>query len=116
MAAAAHRHRGAPYTALPEYVAGFDVCTIPFLRSPLTEATNPVKLFEYLATGKPIVARRLPELEPYESVVSLYDEPEEFVTHVIYALGRDSDEAVQQRRDVAKRNTWTARRCGDPGA
>ena len=80
MAAAAHRHRGAPYTALPEYVAGFDVCTIPFLRSPLTEATNPVKLFEYLATGKPIVARRLPELEPYESMVSLYDEPEAFVT------------------------------------
>ena len=75
------------YTALPGYVAGFDVCTIPFLRSPLTEATNPVKLFEYLATGKPIVARRLPELEPYESVVSLYDEPEEFVTQVVHALG-----------------------------
>src|SRR5258706_4735374 len=87
MAAAAHRHRGAPYTALPEYVAGFDVCTIPFLRSPLTEATNPVKLFEYLATGKPIVARRLPELEPCESVVSLYDEPEEFVTQVVHVLG-----------------------------
>jgi len=33
-----------------------------------------------------------------------------------HTAGRDSDEAVQQRRDVAKRSTWTARRCGDPGA
>ena len=39
---------------LPSWAAGFDVCTIPFLRTPLTEATNPVKIFEYLATGKPI--------------------------------------------------------------
>ena len=54
-----------PTTKLPGYVAGFDVCTIPFQRTPLTEATNPVKLYEYLATGKPIVARRLPELEPF---------------------------------------------------
>ena len=62
-----------PYADLAGYVAGFDVCTIPFLRTPLTEATNPVKLYEYLATGKPIVARRLPELEPYADVIALYD-------------------------------------------
>jgi hypothetical protein len=42
-----------PYADLTGYVAGFDVCTIPFLRTPLTEATNPVKLYEYLATESP---------------------------------------------------------------
>ncbi len=98
-----------PYALLPQYVAGFDVCTIPFLRTPLTEATNPVKLFEYLATGKPIVARRLPELEPYESLVSLYNEPEEFVALLERALQTENDETVQKRRDVAKRNTWAER-------
>src|SRR5262249_13099519 len=50
-------HGEVPYDELPRWAAGFDVCTIPFRRTPLTEATNPVKLYEYLATGKPIVAR-----------------------------------------------------------
>src|SRR5262245_41139079 len=73
-----HRFGEVPYDKLPGYVAGFDVCTIPFQRTPLTEATNPVKLYEYLATGRPIVARRLPELEPFEDVVTLYGGGDDF--------------------------------------
>ncbi len=64
-----HRLGEVPYASLPEHLAAFDVCTIPFRRTPLTEATNPVKLYEYLATGKPVVARRLPEIEPFSEVV-----------------------------------------------
>ncbi len=99
-----------PYAALPRYVAAFDVCAIPFLRTPLTEATNPVKLFEYLATGKPIVARRLPELEPYESLLAVYDHPSDFGDAVERALASSDDaEAAQRRRAVAQQNTWEAR-------
>ena len=100
-----------PYADLPTYVAAFDVCTIPFLRTPLTEATNPVKIFEYFATGKPVVARRLPELEAFSHVISLYETPEEFVG----ALERAFKESVapgpaaDQRRSLAKQNTWQAR-------
>ena len=97
------------YADLPSYVAGFDVCTIPFRRIPLTEATNPVKLFEYLSTGKPVVARDLPELEPFTDVVSLYRAPEEFVACLESALRHGSPEAVSARQAVARRNTWTAR-------
>ncbi len=68
-----HRIGEVPYERLPEHLAAFDVCTIPFQRTPLTEATNPVKLYEYFATGKPVVARRLPEIEPFADVVELYD-------------------------------------------
>ncbi len=99
------------YADLPAYVAGFDVCTIPFRRTPLTEATNPVKIFEYFATGKPVVARRLPELEPYGGVVSLYETPAEFVSALETAV-RESvapGEAENRRRKIARENTWGER-------
>ena len=103
------------YDNLPAYVAGFDVCTIPFRRIPLTEATNPVKLFEYLAAGKPVVARNLPEIEPYGDVVRLYEQPEEFVARLEEAVLATEvelageQEAAQQRQVVARANTWASR-------
>ncbi len=102
-----------PYAELPAWLAAFDVCTIPFRRTPLTEATNPVKIFEYFATGKPVVARRLPELEPFEDAeaIALYETPEDFVR----ALERAVKESVApgpaagRRRAIARENTWQAR-------
>jgi glycosyltransferase involved in cell wall biosynthesis len=51
-----------PYAAIPSWLARFDVAIIPFKRVPLTEATNPVKAYEILAAGKPLVAVPLPEI------------------------------------------------------
>jgi GT2 family glycosyltransferase/glycosyltransferase involved in cell wall biosynthesis len=100
-----------PYAALPSYLTAFDVCTIPFRRTPLTEATNPVKIYEYFATGKPVVARRLPELETYADVVSLYDTPEAFVANLERAVKESvaPGPAADQRRRVARENTWKHR-------
>ena len=99
-----------PYADLAGYVAGFDVCTIPFLRTPLTEATNPVKLYEYLATGKPIVARRLPELEPHADLIALYDTADEFVAALERVVREPDGEAVvARRRKIAFENTWEIR-------
>ncbi len=99
------------YADLPGYVAGFDVCTIPFRRTALTEATNPVKIFEYFATGKPVVARRLPELEPFADVVDLYETPDEFVAALERAIreGVVPGPASDRRRKLARENTWQAR-------
>jgi GT2 family glycosyltransferase/glycosyltransferase involved in cell wall biosynthesis len=100
-----------PYAELPAFVAAFDVCTIPFLRTPLTEATNPVKIFEYFATGKPVVARRLPELESFADVIALYESPAEFVGALEQAV-RESvtpGDAAERRRKLARENTWQAR-------
>ena len=105
-----HRFGEVPYAELPAYVAGFDVCTIPFQRTSLTEATNPVKLYEYLATGKPVVARRLPELEPFSDVVDLYETPDGLVAALERAV-RESPEAgmAARRREIARQNTWEIR-------
>jgi GT2 family glycosyltransferase/glycosyltransferase involved in cell wall biosynthesis len=105
-----HRFGEVPYDKLPSYVAGFDVCTIPFERTPLTEATNPVKLYEYLATGKPIVARRLPELEPFSDVVTLYDAGADFTTALERAVREDATaNLTDRRRALARENTWEVR-------
>ena len=65
-----------PYAELPRLVAGWDCFIIPFKRIPLTEATNPVKAYEMLATGKPVVAVNLPELRPMarDGLLSLADD------------------------------------------
>jgi glycosyltransferase involved in cell wall biosynthesis len=98
-----------PYIELPLYLAGFNVCTIPFLRTPLTEATNPVKVFEYLSAGKPVVASALPELEPLANVVYQYTSPDEFASLLELALSEDSPTLAARRRMVARQNTWDMR-------
>jgi len=52
-----HRH----YDELPMWLNHFDVCTIPFRDNPVTQACNPLKFWEYMATGNPVVTTNLPE-------------------------------------------------------
>jgi glycosyltransferase involved in cell wall biosynthesis len=56
---------------LPAYMKGFDVCTIPYICSKLAESIFPLKLFEYLAAGRSVVATGLPELAPYADYVRI---------------------------------------------
>jgi GT2 family glycosyltransferase/SAM-dependent methyltransferase len=98
-----------PYHELPALLAGMDVCTIPFLRTPLTEATNPVKVFEYLGAGKPVVARQLPELEALTQVVRLYATPAEFVEQLERAVQEHAPVQIRQRQSIARANTWEQR-------
>jgi GT2 family glycosyltransferase len=98
-----------PYKDLPAYLAGFDVATIPFRRIPLTEATNPVKVFEYLSAGKPVVATSLPELLPHKDLVYLYSTPEEFISKLEQALREDNAGVQEKRMELARKNTWEIR-------
>lgn len=59
-----------PQAEVPAYLAHADVCLIPFKLDPLTRAVSPLKVYEYLAMGKPVVASDLPELHdlPYVAI------------------------------------------------
>lgn len=99
-----------PYSALPSYVASTDLLTIPFVINETTLATSPVKLFEYMAAGKPILTSDLPECRKYESV-HIYHDPEELISLIPQALARREDAAYQSTlRREALENTWIARR------
>lgn len=98
-----------PYHSLPGYLDRFDVACIPFLITPLTEATNPVKFYEYLSAGKPVVSVELPELEPYRDYFYPVQNREDFVPQIEAALQEDSSEMVHRRIEFARHQTWERR-------
>ncbi|MDD2502825.1 MAG: glycosyltransferase [Clostridia bacterium] len=99
------------YKSLPGYLHSFDVCMIPFKINPLTESTNPVKFYEYLSAGKPVVSTPLPELFPYDSagLVSIAETKVGFHNAVEKALENNPPEKIQERIAFARTNTWNER-------
>ncbi len=98
-----------PYEAMPAYVAAFDVCLVPFGRSALTEGVNPIKLREYLAAGRPVVATPLPAVREYAAVVRLADDPASFAAAVLEEAPRARDpELVARRRAAVEGESWQA--------
>jgi UDP-galactopyranose mutase len=96
-----------PYTELPAYVKGFDVCIMPWAKTELTAHLSPTKTPEYLAGGKPVVSVRIRDVErDYGDVVFFGDTPEEFTIAVEQALAqRDRDWATAlEGREAAR--TW----------
>ncbi|PYS62440.1 MAG: glycosyl transferase family 1, partial [Acidobacteria bacterium] len=86
-----------------------DVVIIPFKRTPLTESTNPVKAYEILAAGKPIVSVPIPEMRALSRFVRLASDAKEFEQEVSAALAENEPKLVEARRAFAKENTWKQR-------
>ena len=99
-----------PYEALPKYLYGMDVCTIPFQLNDLTRATNPVKAYEYLCSGRPVVSVALPELGSFEGQVLQARSHEQFLTHLDRCLSESpGGSASAKRKAFAARHTWSDR-------
>ncbi len=100
-----------PYAELPRRLARWHCCIIPFLRNELTEATNPVKVYEMLAAGMPVVAVDLPELRPIAAagLIALADDATGFAWEIESLLASQSPAAVAARREFARQNTWHER-------
>ena len=98
-----------PYAEVASWLERFDVAIIPFKRVPLTEATNPVKVYEMLAAGKPVVAVPLPEVAALGSLVRLASRPDEFEREIAAALGERDPALASRRRVFARQNTWDHR-------
>jgi GT2 family glycosyltransferase len=98
-----------PYATLPNYLHQFNVACIPFKLTPLTLATNPVKFYEYLSAGKPVVAVELPELEPFREYFYPVRNAADFVPQIERALQETPSMTVGPRQRLARENTWPAR-------
>ncbi len=59
------------YSVLPEHLKAIDILFLPYKINSLTQALNPLKLRECLATGKPVVSVPLPEVTPYAEWVQI---------------------------------------------
>jgi glycosyltransferase involved in cell wall biosynthesis len=97
------------YNELPRYVAAFDVGLIPYVSNAYTRSCFPLKLYEYLAAGKPAVASGLPELVGMEPDVQLADGAAAFVRAVETVLEPNSEADRNRRQETAARNSWETR-------
>ncbi|HEP1062527.1 glycosyltransferase [Klebsiella aerogenes] len=105
-----------PYVQLTPYLKDFDVCLIPFKLIELTLCTNPVKVYEYLAAGKPVVCTAMPEVIVMGDVVHVADTKEQFIAQIATAMAETTDEELKEKRSQwAKNHDWEsrARQLGD---
>lgn len=103
-------HGRVDYSNLPSAVSDMDMFILPYVRSELTENINPLKLKEYLATGRPVVATRLPEVAKLGEYLSLADDAPEFKTIIDrYQNGELVHDAKKITDYVLNNETWQAK-------
>ncbi len=103
------RYGPVPWQELPSHAAFFDVTMVPFLKNDVTESTSPIKLFEALAMGKPVVTTDLRECRQSRTALVAKDAAE-FIGHVDRALSaaRDADFVARCRAEAAE-HSWRAK-------
>jgi glycosyltransferase involved in cell wall biosynthesis len=97
-----------PYTEVPRYLRHFDVAIIPFLKTPLTAAVNPVKLYEQSAAGVPTVATDFSaDLRDLSGILGIAQTHEEFIDQVRVSLRKASDpDMIARLRAFAREHDW----------
>ena len=96
---------------VPAYVNAFDVCLVPHVDDVLTRSMNPLKVYEYLAAGKPVVASGLAQMDVPPELLARVDDPGAFVAAVRVFLDRGADDQRDRlaRRTFARSRSWPAR-------
>jgi glycosyltransferase involved in cell wall biosynthesis len=93
---------------LPATLRGVAIGLIPYRRSRLTASIFPMKVYEYLAAGLPVVATGLPALEGVGDV-TLVDGIDATVAALAAELAGDTTERRRARSEAARRHSWDAR-------
>jgi glycosyltransferase involved in cell wall biosynthesis len=95
---------------LPFYLQYVDCAIIPFKKNKLTRSIYPLKINEYLAAGRPVVATDFSEdIMGFGDVIHLAGDNEEFIGLIDRAIIENGPDKIRARTIVANKNTWTAR-------
>jgi glycosyltransferase involved in cell wall biosynthesis len=95
-----------PRASLPAYLKGFAVCTIPYICNTLAESIFPLKLFEYLAAGRPVVSTGLPELAAFSDYVRVAVTPDEFEEAIEMSISKPLSRVSE---DFLAENSWDSK-------
>jgi glycosyltransferase involved in cell wall biosynthesis len=98
-----------PYETLPGWAKSFDVAVMPYRLNRQVQNANPLKLREYLATGKPVVSVPTPEVERFAPHVQIAATREEFLAALERALRDDTPAARAARMQAVRGMSWDAR-------
>jgi hypothetical protein len=100
-----------PTRSLDAALLGAHVCTIPFIINEVTKATDPVKLYEYLSQGKPVVATPMRELQECSDLIYIAATAPEFASKLDAGLAEQGGE-LREARDVCPRSQRARRQAG----
>lgn len=97
-----------PFLEIRRYMRFSDVGLVPFVPNELTHAISPIKMFEYFASGLPVVAPRLDEIERSHSPAMLYTDREECVALIAQAV-REKARLAPAAIEFGRANSWRKR-------
>jgi len=97
------------YQKIPLLCAGFDVCMLAWKVTDWIRNCNPLKLFEYMASGRPIVSVRIDEVvNKYSDLISVAKGKEDFCRLLVHELANDTADRAARRIKVASEHNWEA--------
>lgn len=96
------------YNLLPMYLQYFDVCIIPFKITSMTQGCDPIKMYEYLSAGKPVVSTDLPEVARYDEILVAKNK---FEFSILLKLALENTDEDKRKRfiEIARDNSWSKR-------
>lgn len=92
-----------------DYLRGCDVCLVPFLVNDLTINSNPLKVYDYLAAGRPVVSTPLPEVEHFSPPVRLADDARGFAAAIDELLASRTPVERARAMKIAASISWDKR-------
>jgi len=95
-----------PYEKIPQLCACFDVCLLQWKMREWIECCNPLKMFEYMASGKPIVSVPIKEAMQYSDLISIAHNKEDFAKAIRWELQNDTTQRSCKRIEIAKSHSW----------
>lgn len=100
-----------PHEQLPNVLKGFDVAIIPFKKDNVSAQIYPLKLFEYMGSGKPVVTTDFNEeiMEPYKQWIYVGTSVEELERAIEVALTENDPRFSEERIKIASENDWSSR-------
>jgi len=98
-----------PYSDLPRYMTHFHVGIIPHKVDPFTKSMNPLKLYEYLACGIPVVSTPVAGMDMFPNEIKIASDSEYFSQQINEALETDSEPLRLERKKAVKPHSWPAR-------
>lgn len=104
-----HALGGRPRESIPAYTKGLDVCLLSYKTENWGRFVQPIKAYEYLAIGKPIVSTRIEAVLDFGGLVRVADSPQGWIEQIEAALAERGPEWQERRRDYARANTWDRR-------